>query len=324
MSSSEDMFLDLSQSPPSKSTNSPMESSPSSSLLVAISGVTPGSPSPTPPAVSQINPSPTSPTPPSPLDSQPINLGHEEQNFNILPDSLINEAFVKEIKIEFYDDNGTRIRQTRFSQDIEIIDIVSSLIRAKEPQKNAATVSKLCESDLFKRPLQKQVLQNFSQAFSEYVSSEKCPLNNKYLFMDFEDLMNVDLTKIIDECLSEANEVFSAVCFLCFGVDLNNIQDHKHVKQRLTAVLSIAAFSRNQKTNTVQKILGEYFKLNNTGKQALQLLQRLGLTLVPKSVRENQDRIGTHFLHEVEDRKKEIEIWHHQRNVLESLVKKEI
>ena len=47
------------------------------------------------------------------------------------------------------------------------------------------------------------------------------------------------------------------------------------------AVIAIAAYSRNQKTNTVQKILGEYFNFSNPGKLALQLLQRLGLTLVP-------------------------------------------
>ena len=99
---------------------------------------------------------------------------------------------MKEIKIEFYDENGTKVRQTRFIKDSEIIDIVSSLVRAKEPQKNAATVTKLCESNLFKIPLQNHVLQHFSQAFSDYLSCENCPLNNKDLFMDFEDLVNVD------------------------------------------------------------------------------------------------------------------------------------
>ena len=69
-------------------------------------------------------------------------------------------------------------------------------------------------------------------------------------------------------------------------------------------------------------MFGEYFKLSNTGKQGLQLLQRLGLSLVPKSIRENQDVIGVNFLSEVKERKKSLEGWHERRNILESMVKK--
>ena len=89
----------------------------------------------------------------------------------------------------------------------------------------------------------------------------------------------------------------------------------------MVAVVAIAAFSRSRKTNVVQKMLGEYFKMSNTGKQGLQLLQRLGITLVPKSIRENQDTIGTHFLAEVKESKNQIESWHERRIVLETLAK---
>ena len=44
---------------------------------------------------------------------------------------------------------------------------------------------------------------------------------------------------------------------------------------------AILAFTRNQKINMNQKALGEYFKFSDTSKQALQLLQRLGLSIVP-------------------------------------------
>ena len=211
--------------------------------------------------------------------------------------------------------------QCIYTDDSDIIDIVTSLVRGNEAKYTIATVSKFCESVQFKQHIQKNVLRNFSQTFSEYLSSETCPLKNRTVFSEFEDLSEIDLSKMFDQILLEDKEYISALCLLCFGVDLESMEDTKNLKQRLMAVIAISAYTRNQKTNTVLKILGEYFKLSNTGKQGLQLLQRLGLTLVPKSIRENQDTIGSHFLHEIKERKNEIELWHERRKVLETLVK---
>ena len=323
MSSSEDMFLDISVSP-TKMSDSSRESSPSP-VMMPSSNVTPGSPSATPPKPTQTTPSSPSPSPVSPHKSE-VNSSQNEQAYMIDSGSALNidkdESAVKQIKIEFYDSKGVKVRQSRYTNDVDIIDIVTSLIRGNESKHKIATVSKMCESGQFKQLIQKKVLQTFSQTFSDYLSTDTCPLKNSTMFSEFDNLSEVDLSKIYDQCLGEAKEFVSALCQVCFGVEMENIEEYKNLKQRLMAVIAIAAYSRNQKTNTVQKILGEYFKFSNTGKQALQLLQRLGLTLVPVSIRENQDTIGSHFLHEIKERKQDIELWHERRVVLEHLVKK--
>ena len=320
MSSSEDIFLDTSVSPRMR-TSSPMDQSPSSPLM-PMGDLTPGSPSPTPPNYSQVSPSPPSPTPPHPVQ-------HSELSDSCLVSSMTEGGslmtgrgnHVVQIKVEFLDSTGEKVGQSRFCSDSDIIDITSSLMRANEAKYKQMAVSKFCKSMKFKHSIEESVLSHFSQQFSDYISSDICPLKNEKLLTDIEDMNEVNFDSIFDQCIDEENNLMNAICLLCFGVVLEDLQHKKHLKQRLMSIISIAAFSRSQKTNVVQKLLGEYFKLSNTGKQGLQLLQRLGLTLVPKSIRESQDLIGTHFLAEVKERKIDIEIWHERRKVLEFLIK---
>jgi hypothetical protein len=319
MSSSDDLFLDSSLSP-KNSPDSLMDMSPSPSLE-PIPGSTPGSPSPAQPAPTQASLSPPSPTPPSALNSE-FNWSQDDETDTVVDcGKLCNEAIVQKIKVEFYDANGEKVCQSRFCKDSDIIDIVRSLSRANEPKFRGQTVSKFCKSDKFKHLIEDMVLKTLSDKFARFIASDGCPLKNFNLLSEFEDLTKIDFENIFEQCLDEQKELISAICSLCFGVSIENLGDKKHLKQRLVAVIAISSFSRNQKTNNVQKILGEYFKLSNTGKQGLQLLQRLGLTLVPMSIRENEDAIGTHFLSEVKERKKHIETWHERRLDLESMIK---
>ena len=116
--------------------------------MLPSSNVTPVSPLATTPKPTQNRPSSPSPSPVSPHKSDK------------------DEAVVKKIKIEFYDSKGVKVRQFRHTNDVDIIDIVASLVRGNEAKHKIATVSKLCESGQFNQFIQKKDLQTFSQTFS--------------------------------------------------------------------------------------------------------------------------------------------------------------
>ena len=329
--SSDDLFLDSSpvRMIESGQDDSLMESSPSSPM-VRVFEATPGSPSPTPPNPScLVSLSPPSPSPPVTRVGFNYSLSSDEESPNTkfsedlgVDDMDKNVTAVKLVKIEFLDENGLKVKQTRYCDDADIINILENIVRIKEPKRKSATVSKVCNSFHFKELIQKKVLQDYSQKFSEYLKSDNCALKTNKLPSDFEELSNIDMAEMFHKCYEHQHDFLSALSVLIFGQSLENITEIRHFKQRLMAVIAITAFSRNQKINLIQKLLGEYFKLSNTGKQGLQLLQRLGLTLVPKSIRENQDAIGVNFLGEVKERKKSLEDWHERRMILESMVKK--
>ena len=330
MSSNDDPFLDSSpvsaRMMESDHSDCLMKSSPSSPI-VPDCGPTPGSPSPTPPNPSCLaSLSPPSPTPPFLGVNSSLSSDEESPNTKVTEDLgenlHINVTAVKLVKIEFLDDNGFKVKQTRYCQDANIIEILENLVRFEDPKRKSATVSKVCNSVHFKELVKKKVLQDCSQKFSEYLSSDLCVLKNNKLSPDFEDLSTIDLTEMYDKCLDQQQDFLSALSLLVFGQGLESITENNHLKQRLMAVIGISAFSRNQKINLVQKMFGEYFKLSNTGKKGLQLMQRLGLSLVPKSIRENQDVIGVNFLSEVKERRKSLEGWHERRKILESMAKK--
>ena len=65
-------------------------------------------------------------------------------------------------------------------------------------------------------------------------------------------------------------------------------------------------------------------KLKNTSKQCLQLMHRLGLSLISVTIRADQDKIGQHFMKEVKDRKEKIEMWASRREMLVKTVQDEI
>ena len=337
MSSDDDMFGDPSQSPPK---NSPMTSlssitpTPTSSVKVG-----PGTPSPVSgtssgemlsslsPVKSQnrnttrTSPSPPSPTPPSPGRPAP-ELQSNFQDHEPQAQKNVELKKVSKIKIEFFDGDGVKIRQTRYSNHAEIIDIVSNVVRSTETNYLSAAASKLCESDLFKHEIHEYVIKNISKQVEAFITSEDCPLRNPNLMSEIEKLSEFDFEQVFMKCMELGGEFLNSICKICFGVDRIDGDGQKYLRQRLLAILAISTFSRSRKVNVFQKILGEFFKLKNTGKQALQLLHRLGLSVVTMSIRADQDVIGTHFLNETKRRKYEIETWFERRKMLESILDK--
>ena len=256
---------------------------------------------------------------PSDIQISSFSPEKEVQMFNIQQPNVIDDTtIVHRIKIEFFNSSGDIIAQSRYCDDLDLIAIISDLVRANEEKYRKLAVSKLANSSRFNDPLFNHLIMNRSSDFTRSIASGDSPLQS----VDSEEKVeDVDLENVWNLCLDFHGSFLSALSMLCFGFTLDEITNKKHLKQRLLSVLVISAFSRNQRVNKVQKILGSYMKMNNTSKQGLQLLQRLGLTLVPKSIRQDQDKIASTFLEEVHERKKEIELWHERRRILEALAK---
>ena len=105
--------------------------------------------------------------------------------------------------------------------------------------------------------------------------------------------------------------------------DILECENRKFEKQRIFAVLCIAAFTRNQKENIFQKLIGNSCQMKNASKQCLQLLQRLGVSLVPTTLRADEDKLGSTFMAEFSQRKLDIEEWNNLREILEKMFRKE-
>ena len=228
---------------------------------------------------------------------------------------------VSRIRVEFLDCDGIKIQQTRYSNNPEIIDIVSNVVRSTESNYLSAAVSKLCESELFKHEVHEQVIKNISKQLQTFIASDDCPLRNPNLMSEIDQFSEFEFEDVFLKCMELGGDFLRSLCKICFGVDRINEDGHtqKYLRQRLLTILAISTFSRSRKVNVLQKILGEFFKLKNTGKQALQLLHRLGLSVVTMSIRADQDVIGTHFLNETKSRKLEIESWFKRRKMLENI-----
>ena len=143
---------------------------------------------------------------------------------------------------------------------------------------------------------------------------------------DLEELLSVDLDDIFTSVIHACPEFVNQLSVLCFSKSLEEVlagENNKFEKQRLFAIINISAFTRNQKINIFQKLLGNFCKKKNTSKQCLQLLQRLGISLVPMSLRADEDRLGSNFLKDVKDRKQDIEKWARVRENLELMAYKE-
>ena len=155
-----------------------------------------------------------------------------------------------------------------------------------------------------------------------------CSLKSNQIFNSIQDFSELDMNKILLDCYHESKDVVDALAMLCFGKanfeEVLNSPDSKLARQRLLAILSISAITRNQKVNLYQRIIGEFMKLKNTSKQCLQLVQRLGLSLISVTIRADQDKIGQHFLKEVKSRKEQIEEWARRREMLVQLVQGEL
>jgi hypothetical protein len=265
------------------------------------------SPTPSPVSVgclpSQL-PSPYTPSAPTDHESQNISSNNTEGNAmqtqEIIGTQTIEHNKVTRVRIEFLDDAGNNVAQTRYSDDREIVDILSSLIRSREPHLKMLAVKKMCNSDLLQKDIQKNILHKLSEDFSKFLSSDECPLKNDKLFNSLADFSKLDLNSVLLSCHSFSCELVDALSILCFGKEsfeeIVSLPDSKHIKQRLLAIMSISAISRSQRVNLYQRIIGEYLKLKNTSKQGLQLIHRLGLSMIPVTIRSDQDRIAQHFL----------------------------
>ena len=231
-----------------------------SSPMVPHCDPTPGSPSQTQTRTraSFSTLSPPSPSQPSSNGGTNISVSPgEEGDGSIELNDSDEQAAVKLVKVEFYDSRGLKVEQSRYCDDDDIIDIMESMIRFKESKHKNAFVSKVCKSVHFKHLIQKRVLETLSQMFTDYLKSETCDLKVKNK-ADCEELSKVDWTEIYYGCLNSEREVFSAMSLLVLGKSLEAVSEERHLKQRLTAVIGIAAVSRNQKINLIQRMLGKF------------------------------------------------------------------
>ena len=283
------------------------------------------SPTPSPGSVGCLpsqSPSPYTPSAPTDYESQNINAeGNAMQTQEVVDTQTNAQNKVFRVRVEFLDDAGNNVAQTRYSEDREIVDILGSLIRSSEQHFKKFAVKKMCNSDLLQKDIQKTILHKLSADFSKFLSSDGCPLKDDKLFNSLTDFSKLDLNSVLLNCHSFSRELVNAFSILCFGKEsfeeIVTLPDSKHIKQRLLAIMSISAISRSQRVNLYQRIIGEYLKLKNTSKQGLQLIHRLGLSMIPVTIRSDQDRIAEHFLKEVQCRKQEIELWARRREMLE-------
>ena len=228
---------------------------------------------------------------------------------------------VSRIRVEFLDTDGKRIENSRYSSNEDIVEVVSSIVRGEELNYRNAAVTKLCESKLFGNEIHRFITNKISKQVESFIASSDCPLRNPNLLSNFEEISEFDFKKILDKCkLGGEGGFISSIAKVCLGVEVNSeSQDQRYTSQRLLAILAISVFSRSQKVNVIQRVLGEFFKVKSVGKQALQLLHKLGLSMVSMTIRADQDVVGQHFLREIFQRKKEIEIWFERRKMLEGM-----
>ena len=322
MSSNEDMF-DLSDICD--------EESPS---LFVQTPESPTPPTPTPPVPSPTPPTPTPPSHTSPTEAKLLTDSETESNPHQSFESFVKRDFempdiseCSQIRLDFLDSDGNKVSQTRYTDNLEIIKIMKSLILSEHPKFRNSAAANIANSDLLQTKIRRQVLLNISREFSEFLSCDECPLRDMSLFQDAESLAKIDVGSILEKCTSVGSNLLQSLSVVCFGredMDEMLTKNSKCEKQRLLAILAISAITRNRQFNVIQKILGEFFKLKNANRQVLQLLQRMGLSLVSMAIRSDMDNISKHFMIDVKSRKLEIEEWALEREMLEKEVKAEM
>ena len=330
MSSNEDMF-DLSDTFDDLPLMDQMPESPSPP--------TPTPPTPTPPTPTPPTPTPPTPTPPTPTPTPPTQQCQAEfleagENHDVIFGSVLkgdcklaNISECSQIRLDFLDSAGNKVSPSRYTDNSEVIKIMKSLIRSENPLFRNSAAGNIANSELLKTDIHNHVLQNVSREFSDFLSLDECPLKDTRLFKNFANLAEIDLDCIVDKCVGLAGNLLKSLGTICFGVE--NMEEMlakntKYEKQRLLAIIAISAITRNRNNNVIQKILGEFLKIKSSNRQVLQLIQRMGLSLVSKTIRSDMDVISTHFMNEVEDRKLRIEQWAMEREMYEKEVKAEL
>lgn len=269
----------------------------------------------TPPSQSPVT---VSPTPPSQFSSS-----------GLTPLTIDNSKSVcSMVIVNFVDSEGNKLH-SRSSNDPEVVSIITALVRSSNSKEFAkAAVNKICEANLFKDLVEEKVLKKISGQFQRFLKKEKCPLKIGDILESPDILVETDFEDILNECYEECPNLVNALCEICLSCSgYRNLMDNyknKYQKQRLLAIIAIASFTRNQKINRYQKVIGEFLKRRNTSKHCLQYLHRVGLSLVTMSIRSDQTKMGSNFLQEVKMRKEEVEAWAWQKNILKRAVTKEV
>ena len=247
------------------------------------------------------------------------NTVHKADTLDMISEEVYNEEFKKPItklKIEFIDESEERTC-VRFSTDPDTINIITSILRSSDDSHRKSGVNKLLKSDEFGPLIVQTVLNNLSASFSDFLSSQDCPLRCKDLLSCDQKIDELDLNKLLEQCKASCPEVVEALTKILFG----NCQESEN--QRLLTVIMIGAYTQNQQVNLVPRLVGEFLKRNNCSKRGLELLQKCGVTLLSKSVSRDQDKIGEQFLSDVKKRKDDIQVWNLQRKTLLKLVMKD-
>ena len=267
----------------------------------------PDSPTPATPSQAEPSPTPATPTPPAPTKSSlpclssPAAGGLLYETNELLQDDILSyRTDCIQIKVEFLGVDGRKAFQTRYTENSKIIKIVKSLMNADSSNvklKNAAATN-IVKSDLLEANIKQQVLQGVSNEFSEFLSHDECPLKDANLFTELNSLEEFDFGSLMEKCKEIAPNVVENISTICFGKEGSK---SKYLQQRILAILAISAITRNQRLNSVQKILGEYFKMKSSSRQVMQLLHRVGLSLVTVTIRSDMDTIAGHFMSEVKN-----------------------
>ena len=290
----------------------------------------PDTPTPATPSQAEPSPTPATPTPPRPIKSSPPCLSSpaagglfRETNELLQDDALSYGAECIQIKVEFRGADGNKVSQTRYTENSEVIKIIKSLMSAESnnPKFKNAAATNIVKSELLKANIKQQVLRDVSDEFSEFLSHEKCPLKDANLFKELNNLDEFDFGSVLVKCKEIAPNVVENISTVCFGSEGTK---SRYLQQRILAVLAISSITRNQRYNAVQKILGEYMKMKSSNRQVLQLLHRVGLSLVTVTIRSDMDAIAVHFMSEVKSRKLMIEEWTTERKMLEKEVRIEL
>ena len=76
---------------------------------------------------------------------------------------------------------------------------------------------------------------------------------------NFDLLSEFDFETTFSKCEGLACDLLGSLCKICFGSDLRSDKKQmvKFLHQRLLAILAISSYSRSQKVNVFQRILGK-------------------------------------------------------------------
>ena len=328
--SSEDMFY-ISDEDVIEMNATPLQPTPSPEQS-SSTPATPTPPTPTPPPLTpygstQHTATPTYPSPLNPISNHDSLELFENQSDAEVPAVETKAEYCSQIRLDFLDLDGNKVSPSRYTSNTEIIRIMKSLILSENQKYRYSTASNIMSSVLLKDDVQKQVLKRLSCEFSDFLSNEKCPLKDQNLFKNLVNLENTNFENIFNECINRAGNLVRSFALLCFGTE-NLVEllktNSKYEKQRLLAIMAICGVTRKRNVNVVQKVIGEFCKQKSANRQVLQLLQRLGLSLVSMTLRSDLDVISSHFMNDVRNRKKEIEIWDSERKMIEKEVKSEV